>query len=130
MSIYKGYGGYGSPAQNERRYEELCEAYADAKERVEELESEVDELKDEIEKLKERNQYIEESYKYELKRISRLELDIEDFKAFGGDLIVDLMVSFYDSDKMKEFMELFSEDELNNMRIEANYQKYLNEEDE
>lgn len=129
MSIYKGYGGYGSPAQNERRYEEVCDAYADARERVKELESEVDELKDEIEKLKERNQYIEDSYKYELKRISKLELDIEDFKAFGGDLIVDLMVSFYDSDKMKEFMELFSEDELDNMRIEANYQKYLSEEE-
>lgn len=116
MSIYKGYGGYGSPAQNERRYEELCEAYADAKERVEELESEV-------ERLKERNQYLEDAHDRQNKYIGKLKLDIEDYNAFGSDLLVELMVAFYSSDAMDEFKKCFTDDEIANMEIEAKYQQ-------
>lgn len=101
MSIYKGYGGYGSPAQNERRYEELCEAYADAKERVEELESEVDELKDRI----------------------------EDYNTFGSELLVDLIAAFYESEAMEDFKKCFDADELENIEIEGNYRRAVTKED-
>lgn len=121
MSIYKGYGGNGHPVLNERRYEELCEAYADAKERVEELESEVDELKDEIKTLRERNGYLEDARSKYDKKIQELKLDIEDYNAFGSELLIDLMVSFYDSKAMDDFKECFDKDELDNMKIEADY---------
>lgn len=140
MSIYKGFGGNGHPVLNERRYEELCEAYADAKERVQELESENDELKSEIEekdktikRLKEQNIRLDDSYRGIKKENEKLRLKLEDYNYSGSDLLVDLMVSYYDSEAMHKFEKCFDEDELNNMKIERDYQLALmlkDEEDE
>lgn len=101
MSIYKGFGGNGHPVLNERRYEEVCEAYAEARERVEELESEVDELKDRI----------------------------EDYNTFGSELLVDLIAAFYESEAMEDFKKCFDADELENIEIEGNYRRAVTKEE-
>lgn len=121
MSIYKGFGGNGHPVLNERRYEEVCEAYADARERVKELESEVDELKDELDRVKKRNAYLEDMHDGENEKYERFKNKIEDYNGFGSELLIDLMVSFYDSEAMHEFEKCFDEDERINMKIEADY---------
>jgi hypothetical protein len=57
-----------------------------------------------------------ENEKYE-----RFKNKIEDYNGFGSELLIDLMVSFYDSEAMHEFEKCFDEDERINMKIEADY---------
>lgn len=121
MSIYKGYGGYGSPAQNSRVMDELMESYENAKERIGELGARIIELEDENKTLRERNGYLEDARSKYDKKIQELKLDIEDYNAFGSELLIDLMVAFYDSKAMDDFKECFDKDELDNMKIEADY---------
>lgn len=121
MSIYKGYGGYGSPAQNANVMDELMESYENAKEHIGELGARIIELEDENKALRKRNNYLEDARSKYNKKIQELKLDIEDYNSFGTELLIDLMVSFYDSKAMHEFEKCFDKDELDDMKIEADY---------
>lgn len=128
MSIYDMYGGAESAqgywdSQREKSFDQALGKIENLENELIRVKAELKEAQSEIKRLKERNVYLEDSRVRRNHKINELKLDIMDYNAFGSDLLVDLMVSSYDSEPMYEFMKnCFDEDEVNSMRIEADDQ--------